>query len=281
MEGKTVLITGGTSGIGLATSRALVGMGANLVLLARNLEKAKSVVTELSKLTDDATVSCIEMDLSNLKSIERGVDEIRAKHPVVDVLINNAGGMFQERLVSADGYELTFAMNHLGHFVLTNGILENLKASEQGRVVNVSSAAHKAAKWDFDDLMGEKKWSSLASYGNAKLANIFFTKELARRLEDTNVTVNALHPGVVNTGFGGNFKGIWKFMLGMMRPFMLTPEKGAATSIYLASSPEVANVSGSYFVKKKEAESSSISHSEDHQKRLWEVSEELVSKVLK
>lgn len=281
MKGKTVLITGGTSGIGLATSKALAAKGANLVLLARNLKKAESVITQLSKENGNGALSCIEMDLANLKSVEKAIAEIKGKHPVVDVLINNAGGMFQERLESADGYELTFAMNHLGHFVLTNGILENIKASEQGRIINVSSAAHKAAKWDFDDLMGEKNWSSLASYGNAKLANIFFTKELARRLSDTPVTVNALHPGVVNTGFGGNFKGLWKVLLGLMRPFMLTPEKGAATSIYLASSPDVANVSGSYFVKRKEAESSSISHSEEHQKRLWEVSEELANQVLK
>lgn len=252
-----------------------------MVLLARNLKKAESVITNLSKAKGKGALSCIEMDLANLKSVESAIAEIREKHPVVDVLINNAGGMFQERLESTDGYELTFAMNHLGHFALTTGILENIKASEQGRIVNVSSTAHKAAKWDFDDLMGESKWSSLASYGNAKLANIFFTKELARRLSDTNVTVNALHPGVVNTGFGGNFKGFWKVLLGLMRPFMLTPEKGAGTSIYLASSPDVAKVSGSYFVKSKEAESSPISHSEDHQKRLWEVSEKLADKVLK
>lgn len=278
MKGKTVLITGATSGIGKATAIELANRGAIISMLIRNAEKGKATKQEIIEKTGNKNIDIQLIDLADLSSVRKAAEELKVKFKTIDILINNAGGMFKERLLSKDGYELTFAMNHLGHFLLTNLLVDNIKAAQAGRIINVSSEAQRAGHIDFEDLMAEKKFKVFKSYSQAKLANIIFTKSLHEKLNDSGVSVFALHPGVVRTGFGSGFGGVFTVLLKIAHPFMRSPKKGADTTIYIATEENIENLSGNYFkdckVKKP------IAEAEDPvvAKKLWEVSENLTNK---
>jgi len=279
MKDKIVLITGATSGVGKETARELLKQGAQVVMLVRNTRKAEQVRDQFLKDNASAKVSIIECDLASLQSVRNAAGQIKKDFSKIDILINNAGAIYSRRLESKDGYELSFAMNHLGHYLLTTEILDIITATKDSRIINVSSEAHRMGKLDFDDLMADKKYRAFKVYGDAKLANIYFTYELARRLEGTGTTVNALHPGVVRTHFGNDFTGLWRLGFLMYKPFSLSPVKGAITSIYLASSDDVKTITGKYFKKKKAIRSSGISYDKDIAERLWSVSEKLVNQA--
>ena len=280
MKRKTILITGATSGIGKAATRELAGMGHLIVMLIRNLEKGESVRDDILKDLPHATIEMTHCDLASLESVKKATAQIRKAHHQIDVLMNNAGGIYAKRYESEDGYEYTFAVNHLGHFLLTNELLDILKETPGSRIINLTSEAHKMGKLDFDDLMFNKRYSSFKAYANAKLANLYFTYELDRRLKGTQTTANAVHPGVVRTHFGSDFKGLWRPLFWISQPFMRSPEKGAETPVYLAASDEVEGVSGKYFKDKREISSSDISYDEKAAKELWEVSEQLCNDIL-
>jgi NAD(P)-dependent dehydrogenase (short-subunit alcohol dehydrogenase family) len=275
MQGKTVLVTGATQGIGRITALELGRRGAKLSITARDRARGDAVVAEIKEKTG-ADVELWLCDFARLDDIRRFAGELGAKHPKLDVLVNNAGAINMERTLTPDGLEMTFAVNHLGYFLLTGLLLDRLKAAAPSRIVNVASDAHSRGHIDFDDLMGEKRYAGFRAYSQSKLCNIVYTYELARRLDGSGVTANALHPGVVATGFGRNEKSWLSFGVKLAAPFFLTPEEGAKTSIYLATSPEVEGVSGKYFAKCKEKRSNRESYDRDVQRRLWEVSEKLV-----
>ena len=276
MQGKVCLVTGATSGIGEVTARELAKQGATVVLVGRNRQKAEKAVDEMKSLTGNQDVGYLLADLSSQEEIRGLAREFKARHEHLDVLVNNAGAVFSEYGETGDGIERTFAVNYLNYFLLTNLLLDELKAGAPSRVINVSSGAHQGAELDFDDLGTKQNYGFMRAYGRSKLANVMFTYELARRLEGSGVTANALHPGAVATNFGSN-NAVWyaRPMLTLFRLFATTPEKGAETSVYLASSPEVENVTGKYFANKKPVSSSSASYDEEAARRLWHVSEEL------
>jgi NAD(P)-dependent dehydrogenase (short-subunit alcohol dehydrogenase family) len=277
MTGKTVLVTGATNGIGKVTALELARQGANVCIVARNESKGKTTLEEIKQATGNANLELFVGDLSSMKDVRRVAQEFKAKHDKLYVLVNNAGGVFDTRQTTADGLEYTFAFNHLAYFLLTNLLLDTLKASAPSRVVNVSSAAQANGKINFDDLMGEKRYSGFGAYSASKLANVMFTYALARRLKGTGVTVNVLHPGVVGTGFGANSKSpIWRGALALFKVFTLSPDQGAQTTVYLASSDQVEGVTGQYFDKKKAVPSSALSMDEAAQERLWAESAKLV-----
>jgi len=252
MQGKICLITGGTSGIGKITALELARMGATVVVVGRNAQKTLQVVDEIRAMTGNQAVDSLLADLSSQQSIRQLADSFKSKYTQLHVLLNNAGAVFEKRKLSVDGYEMTFALNHLAYFLLTNLLLEPIIASAPARIINVSSSAHVAGRINFDNLQSEHSYSALGAYSNSKLANILFTVELSRRLEGTQVTANALHPGFVNTGLGRNNTGIFMQLVGAITPLLArTPERGAQTSIYLASSPAVEGITGKYFVNSK------------------------------
>jgi NAD(P)-dependent dehydrogenase (short-subunit alcohol dehydrogenase family) len=281
MKGKTVVVTGANSGIGFETAAALGAMGARVLVTARNADKGRAAVAALGERMGGAGVAqLVVFDLADLSSVRRGAAEILEQVPRLDVLVNNAGLILTERSETVDGYEATFATNHLGPFLLTNLLLERLKASAPSRVVNVASTAHSAARKGipFDDLQTTSHYAGMRVYGESKLANILFTLELARRLEGSGVTANALHPGTVRTGYGadGDARGLLALGIKIGKPLFLSPAKGARTSVFLASSPEVAGVSGQYFVKCREKRPRRNGRDVDAARRLWQVSDELV-----
>jgi len=281
MQGKTVVVTGGNSGIGFETAAALAGMGARVVVTARNADKGRAAVAAIGQRQGgDAQVQLVVFDLADLSSVRRGAAEILEQAPRLDVLVNNAGLVLSERSETVDGLEATFAINHLGPFLLTNLLLDRIRASSPARIVNVASTAHNAARKGipFDDLQSEKNYATMRVYGQSKLANILFTEELARRLEGSGVTANSLHPGTVRTGYGadGDARGLLAFGIKISSPFFLSPAKGARTSVYLASDPGVAGVSGEYFVKCKPKQPKPWARDQEAARRLWQVSEELV-----
>jgi len=275
MNGKVCLVTGGSTGIGLVAAVELAKRGAAVTIVARNPERAAAALARI-KAESGADAELILADLSSMKEVRRAAAEFRAKHDRLDVLLNNAGVILSKRELTADGYESTFAINHLAYFLLTELLLGLLKKSAPSRIVEVSSGAHMRGHMNFDDLMGARGYSEMGSYCQSKLANVLHTVELAKRMEGTGVTVNALHPGVVATRWGAGTTGPLGVMLKLMRPFILTPERGAETSIYLATSPEVAGVSGDYFYKCKPKATSREARDPAAAKRLWEVSEKLV-----
>ncbi len=275
MKGKVVMITGATGGIGKETARGLAHMGATLVLVSRSKEKLIRIVDEMRSETENKDIDYLPCDLTSMESVRRLASEYREKYDRLDVLINNAGEIINERRISVDGYEYTLALDHLSHFLLTSLLLDIIIRSAPSRIINLSSVGHIMGHIDFDDIMIEKGYTPGKAYGQAKLANILFTYELARRLSDTGVTVNCLHPGMVRTNFGKDTTGAWKLFILLSKPFMISARKGAQTSIYLASSPEVVSVSGKYFAKKKVKKSSKESYDESVAKRLWRISEEL------
>ncbi len=276
MAGKVCLITGATSGIGAVAAEALARRGARVVLVGRNLEKCSRVREQVQARTGNANVEALVADLSSQRQVRQLADAFRKGHDRLDVLVNNAGGLWLKRQETAEGLEMTFAVNHLAYFLLTELLLDLLQASAPSRIVNVASRAHSGAVLPFDDLMGRRRYDGWRAYKQSKLANLLFAYELARRLEGTGVTANALHPGWVSTGFAANngwLGGLLRTAAGL---FALSPEQGAQTIVYLATSPEVAGVSGRYFVREKQAPSSSASRDEVAAKRLWQVSRELI-----
>ncbi len=273
MKGKTVLVTGATNGIGKATALGLAAMGAKVVIAGRSDQKAKAVLGEIFAATKNENLSYLTGDLSSQAEVRRLAQEFLSLHDRLDVLVNNAGAVFDSRKLTVDGFEQTFAVNHLSYFLLTYLLLERIKQTGQGRIVNVASDAQTGAKIDFENLQAQKRFTGFGAYGQSKLANVMFSNELAKRLEGIGITSNALHPGVVSTGFGDNATSpLWKAGLWLFKRFTVSPEKGAETSIYLASSDEVAGVTGKYFDKKKSKPSNPISYDQAECERLWNVS---------
>ena len=274
MQDKVCLVTGANAGLGKATALALAKMGGIVIMVARSQARGEAALAEVRQASGSNNVQLLLADLSSMESVRQLAATVQASYGRLDVLVNNAGAMFNDRQVSVDGYEMTFALNHLSYFLLTNLLLDLLKASAPARIVNVSSGAHAGSKINFDDIMLAKRYRSFEAYGQSKLANILFTYELARRLEGSGVTANALHPGGVATEFAAG-EGLMGTIFKLIRPFLPTPEQGAETQIYLASAPEVAGVSGQYFAKKKLVNSSKISYDTAVAQHLWQLSAEL------
>lgn len=273
MKGKTVLLTGFTAGLGRAAAFALAEMGADLHLLARNREKGARTIDALRLRAPEARIELSVGDIGNLSDVRRMASEFLATDRPLHVLFNNAGVVNQKRRTTEDGYEETFAVNHLGHFLLTQLLLENLRESGSGRVVSTSSGAHRfGGGLDFDDLQSSQDYSTFPVYGRSKLANILFTQELARRESDTGVAANCFHPGFVGSDFSKN-NGAWaRIMMKLGSPFSRSPEKGAETGVYLCTSPEVAKTSGGYFFDMKKIEPSAAVFSPGDAQRLWDIS---------
>src|ERR1700732_4214860 len=249
MKGKTVVITGGTSGIGEIAAERLAQMGARIVLIARDKCRGKVTLARLRERAPDVGHTVYYADLARIPEMKRIAAEIAHKEPRIDVLINNAGAMFSSPPLTEDGLEYPFTLNHMAYFVVTEGLRERLLASSPARIVNVASAAHQGARLDFDDLQSAKGFGAMKAYGRSKLCNILFTRELARRLHGTGVTANCLHPGFVATRFGDQSGGVVSRFVGLAQLFALSPEMGADTIVYLASSPKIAATTGRYFYK--------------------------------
>jgi len=282
MQNKVCIITGATSGIGKATALGLAKMGANVAIIGHDKEQGENAQNEIKSKTGNPNVDLLLDDLSSQAEIRKLAEDIQARYTTVHVLINNAGIAPIKRSVTVDGIERVFAVNYLAPFLLTNLLLERLKASAPARVVNVAGDFHRKATIQFDDLMSEKDYNGIRANNQAKLALILFTYELARRLDGTGVTVNCLHPGAVATDGplkDPNLPAFSRVMYKLVRVFFASPEKGAETSVYLSASSEVENVSGKYFIKKTSVESSPESYDEEIARRLWKVSEELTGLV--
>jgi NAD(P)-dependent dehydrogenase (short-subunit alcohol dehydrogenase family) len=249
MKGKTVVITGGTSGIGEVAAKTLAQMGARVVLVARNKSRADETLARLRRSGPDIAHSVYFADLSRLAEMKRVAAEIANREPPIDILINNAGALFGTRRLTEDGLEYTFALNHMSYFVVTEGLQQRLLASGGARIINTASAAHQRATLDFDDLQSAKSFRATRAYGRSKLCNILFTRQLARRLQGTGATANCLHPGFVATRFADESGGLISRFAWLAKFFAIAPAEGAQTIIYLASSPEVGNVTGQYFYK--------------------------------
>jgi retinol dehydrogenase-12 len=279
LQDKIILVTGATSGIGEVTARELARQGAHVVILARNRQKAERTQQAIVAATGNQRVDIVLADLSVLQQVRDVAAQLHDKYSRLDVLVNNAGLMFgSERELSADGYEMTLATNHLGPFLLTSLLLDLLQKSPAARIVNVASMAYRFSKPTLDDLQSEQSYSPVWEYGNTKLWNIMFTQELAKRLREhgiRNVTTNALHPGAVATGYGQQTGGIISAVLALGRPFMLSPEKGAETSIFLATDPSVAATSGGFFSKKEPEPVKSSFNTAANNEKLWKMSEAL------
>jgi NAD(P)-dependent dehydrogenase (short-subunit alcohol dehydrogenase family) len=270
MQGKTVVITGATAGIGEVAALELARQGARIVFVARNPLKADAMLARLAIANDKAKHAAYLGELSRLSEMKRVAGEIAAKEGTIDVLINNAGAIFAKRETTADGLEMTFATNHLAYFVVTDLLLANM--AKDGRIVSTASNAHKAGKIDWDDLQSQKSYSSFRVYGTSKLENILFTRELARRIAGTGVTANCLHPGFVASSFGDNNGGLLGFVIGFAKKIAaISPEEGAKTIIYLASSPDVAGQSGGYYYKSKLDTPTADGRNDEYAKRLWDV----------
>jgi retinol dehydrogenase-12 len=276
MEGKVVLITGATSGIGKAAATALAAMGAEVVVTGRDRGRGEAALAEIRRASDSEKVSLMLADLAVQAEVRKLADSFRERHDRLDVLVNNAGLIQSRHKKTPDGIELTLAVNHLAPFLLTNLLLDLLEKSAPSRVITVSSEARRHAEIDFDDLQSERRYRAFPVYGMTKKANILFTYELAERLEGTGVVANCVHPGGVNTNFGDDNRSPGILLFRAFKPFMRTPEQGADTVIYLASSPEAAEMNGKYLTDREE-----VSPAEPRdavaQKRLWEVSEALTN----
>jgi len=276
MVQKRVIITGSTDGIGLITARRIAESGAEIGLVARNAEKGAAVVERLKEQTGNQAIHFFQADLSKFSDVRSVADEISAAFPVLDVLVNNAGAMFTSREMSVDGYEMTFALNHLSVFLLTNLLLKNLSKAEGARVVTVASVAHRGSDLDFNDLDGRKgSFSGWRSYQRSKLANILFTRELGKRLEGTGGTANCVHPGFVASKFGENNGMAMRLFFRLGKVFAISPEKGAETSVYLSLSDEVAGKSGGYYTAKKLESASRQARNDETALKLWERSAEI------
>ena len=277
MNGKVVLITGGTSGIGKAAAKALAGMGAEVVVTGRNRQKGEGALQEIRSESGNNRVSLLLADLAAQAEVRRLAKEFRASHARLDVLVNNAGLYKTRRTETPDGIEMTLAVNYLAPFLLTNLLLDLLKKSAPSRVINVSSEAERWGKIDLDDLQSERRYRGFPVYGKSKLANIMFTYELAERLRGTGVTANCMHPGSVNTNMGKNERGVGMLLFRAFKPFMRSPKKGADTLVYLAASPDVQGRTGEYFIDREVAIPSKQAYDGTLREQLWEASEELTN----
>jgi retinol dehydrogenase 14 len=276
MANKTVLVTGSTSGIGKATAVALAAMGADLAITGRDRGRTENTAREL-RAAGGAQVEVFVADLSSQAEVRRLADEVLRTLPRVDVLVNNVGGYWNTRHVTADGLERTFALNHLAPFLLTSLLLERLTQDAPARVVTVASGAHAQGRINFDDLQGARSYSGSRAYAQSKLANVLFTYELARKLQGSRVTANTLHPGVVRTSFGAEDPGgVQRLLVPLLRRFLKAPARGAATSIHLASASDVAHLSGRYFTDSRPRRSAERSYDQAVAARLWQVSADLV-----
>ena len=277
MRAKTVVVTGATDGVGKEAATRIAEAGATLLLVGRNPDKGRAVVERMRRQAGNPAISFLCADLARLDEVRRVAGEIRDRCGRLDVLLNNVGAIFMRRRESADGIEMTWALNHLGYFLLTHELLDLVKASAPARIVNVASSAHRGGAIDFDDLEGRRAYSGRRAYAQSKLANILFTYELARRLEGSGVTANALHPGFVRTRFGsGNGLPVRLIIAALMRLSGISVAEGGKTSVYLATSPEVDGASGGYYEACALARSSAASRDESVARRLWQVSAERV-----
>jgi NAD(P)-dependent dehydrogenase (short-subunit alcohol dehydrogenase family) len=274
VAGKRVVITGATSGIGLAASRQLAQLGADLTIVGRSDERARRASETISRPVD-----ILLADFSSQRSVRQLADQLLARYERIDVLVNNAGAIYATRQLSKDGIELTWAVNHLAPFLLTSLLLQRLKDSAPARIITTASGAHYRAHIPFDDLQAERAYTSMGygRYGETKLANILFTRELARRIAGSGVTANCFHPGFVGTGFGHNNGWMMRAGMSIGRLFARTPEKGAETLVWLADSPDVNDTSGGYFVDKRERQPSQAARDDAAASRLWELSEQQVA----
>ncbi|MBN1371421.1 MAG: SDR family oxidoreductase [Anaerolineaceae bacterium] len=274
MNGKICMVTGAASGIGAVTARALAQQGATVITVDVNTEKGTATTRQIQAQTGNPSVEFFQADLSSQNDIRLLAQQFLSRYQRLDVLVNNAGAIFAERQESVDGIEMTFALNYLGYFLLTNLLLDTLKAGAPARIVNVSSRSHARARINFEDMQLRSGYTGLHAYERSKLAIVLFTYELARRLQGTGVTANALHPGVVATGFALDGGGVMGLVTRLFRFGFMTPKQGAQTSIYLATSPKVEGITGKYFVRCKSVRSSPASYDEATASRLWRWSEE-------
>lgn len=278
IQEQIIIVTGANAGIGLETARALARLGATVVMVARSADKLATAQAEIVADTGNEKTTYMLCDLASQASIRAFAAEFRRRYARLDVLVNNAGAVFNGRQESVDGIELTFALNHLAYFLLTQELLDLLQASAPARIVNVSSGAHSVGTFDFDDYQRRKKYTAFQAYGESKMANVLFTYELARRLEGSGVTANVLHPGFVRSNFATNNGRLWQIAIRIIgRLFAISPQQGAETSTYLAISPQVEGVSGCYFDKSQAVKSHSFSYDRAAQHRLWELSEQLTA----
>jgi len=281
MHGKVVVVTGSNVGIGLETAVSVAALGATTVLACRNQAKAEAAAREVTQRTWNDDVHVVPLDLADLASVHRAAEEIAARWDRLDVLVNNAGGTWSHRALTAQGLEYTFGVNYLGHFSLTNLLLDRLRAAAPSRIVNVTSVGHHFARHGmrFDDLQSENGYDGMEAYCRSKLANVLFTRQLAARLEGTGVTVNAAHPGPVRSGFGmdGDLTGFMAFGLKLVRPFEISPRRGAKTSLYLATSPDVGTKTGMYWVRSRPGHMSRNARDDEAAARLWDESERLLA----
>ncbi len=278
LGGKSVLVTGATGGIGLWTALGLARAGADVVIVGRSRERLDAAAARIGREAGRPP-RCEVADFASLRAVRALADRLAMRLDRLDILVNNAGLMTTSRQLSADGYELTFAVNHLAPFLLTRALLPTLRAAPAARVVSVASTAHQRGRMEWDDLMAARHYGPMSSYAQSKLANILFAFELARRLAATNATSNAVHPGVVGTAFGdvGGLVGLaWR----LGRPFLLSPERGAETSVYVATAPELAGVTGKYFAKRRPVIPAPAARDPEAGARLWRESEALVAKAL-
>jgi NAD(P)-dependent dehydrogenase (short-subunit alcohol dehydrogenase family) len=283
LDGRTVVVTGGNSGVGKATAVALATAGAHTVIAARSEERGRQAQADIRRATGSDQVDLVVFDLADLASVRAGAAELLDRLEHIHVLVNNAGLVLSERRLTTDGFEATFATNHLGPFLLTRLLTGRLVASAPARVVNVASTAHRTARTglDFDDLQSTRHYRGMQAYSRSKLANILFTTELARRLSGTGVTANAVHPGTVASGFArdDDASGFLAFGIRLIKPFILTPEQGARTPVFVAGSPELAEVTGRYFVRCRVRVPSAAARDQSAAALLWSVSEQLVEQA--
>ena len=278
MQGKTVMVTGATDGIGWVTARELAGMGARVLLVGRNEPKGRRALADIRKVLPRADLAFHRADLSLIGEVRRLARDVAESEARLDVLVNNAGGLFQHRQETAEGFERTFALNHLNYFLLTNLLLPKLQEAGSARIVNVASRAHEGGRLDFDDLEATRHYKGWPVYRASKLANVLFTRGLAKRLGGSGVTVNALHPGFVRTAFGGDNPLVFRLAVrAAMLVLAISVEDGAKTSIYLASSPEVEGLSGGYYAKSRLVQPSAAAQDDAAAERLWQVSEAMVA----
>lgn len=280
MQGKRILISGANSGIGKEAAVGLAKQGAEIIMLCRNRSKAEAAQAEIAQRSGNDKLEIVLADFASLASVAEAAKTISDRYDRLDVLLNNAGAYFSRPEISQDGYEMTFAVNHLAPFLLTNLLLPTLKASASARIVTVSSMAHSFATINFKELVQPKNYQGLIIYSRSKLANILFTYALAERLKGSNLTANTLHPGVIASSFAAGGKDLFARFIQNIRFFMVDSQEGAKTSIYLASSPEVAQTSGKYFVKSKARRSSAASYDRADQELLWQMSQELIAAKL-
>lgn len=276
LPGKHIVITGATSGIGLETAKALAGMGASITLIARNDEKVKSIIQSIQEDTENTDIDFVKADLASQKQIRQAATEILQRHPVINVLINNAATWQSHFALTEDHIERMFAVNHLSYFLLTHCLMEGLKKASEARIINVASGSHFNGKIHWDNLNLEGNYHGLRAYGQSKLANVLFTYEFAGKNPGLNITINAVHPGLVKTDIGTKHTTLFHTLAWRLRRMSgVTPKEGAATSIYLASSPKISDITGEYWSKCQIAPSSEASHNREDAERLWNVCEKL------